>query len=67
MVKGFGGVVQEKGEGTILWNIEDDNGVVNPINIKKALYIPESRSCLLAPQQWARHANNNHPNPDSTW
>ena len=33
MVKGFGGVVQVMGEGTILWKIEDDDGVVHTIKI----------------------------------
>ena len=40
MVKGFGEVFQVKGDGKILWKIEDDDGVVHPINIKKALNIP---------------------------
>ena len=35
MVKGFGGVVQVMGEGTILWKIEDDDGVVHTIKIWK--------------------------------
>ena len=50
MVKGFGVLVQVKGEGTLMWKIEDDDGVIHPINIKKALYVPESPSCLLYPQ-----------------
>ena len=40
-----------KGEGTILCKIEDDNGVVHPINIKKELYVPVDPSYLLNPQQ----------------
>ena len=44
MVKGFGGVVQVMGDGTILWKIEDDDGVVHTINIKKALYVLEALS-----------------------
>ena len=67
MVKGFGVLVQVKGEGTLMWKIEDDDGVIHPINIKKALYVPESPSCLLSPQKWAQQANINYPKPDSTW
>ena len=52
MVKGFGGVIQFKGEGGIVWKLEDDNGIVHTIKIKKALYVPESPPCLLSPQQW---------------
>ena len=54
-------------EGTILWKIEDEDGVVHPINIKKTLYIPEDLACLLAPQQWVQQANDNQPKPDDTW
>ena len=60
-------MVQVKVEGTLLWEIEDDDGVVHPINIKKALYVPKVLSCLLAPQQWAQQANNYHQHPDGTW
>ena len=56
-----------KGEGTILLKIEDEDGIVHPINIKNALYVPEAPSCLLAPQQWEQQANDNHQNPDGTW
>ena len=37
MVKGVGGMEQVKGEGTIIWKIEYDDGVIHHINIKKAL------------------------------
>ena len=52
MVKGFGVVVQVKGEGGIFLKIEDDDGIVHPITIKKSLYVYESPSYLLAPQKW---------------
>ena len=57
MVKGFGGVVQVMGEGTILWKIEDGDGVVHTIKIKKELYVPEDPQCLMEPQQWPQKAN----------
>ena len=57
MVKGFGGVVEVKGEGTIVWKIEDDNVVIHPIKIKKSLYVPEAPSYLYTPQQWVQQSN----------
>ena len=65
--KGFGGVVQVKGEGAIVWKIEDDDGIVHPIKIKKALCVPETLSFLLVPQQWEQQDNENYPKPDGTW
>ena len=67
MVENFGGLVQVRGEGAIVWKIEDDDGIVHPIKIKKAPYVPEALECLLAPQQWAQKANNNCPKLDGTW
>ena len=54
MVKDFVGVVQGKGEGAIICKIEDDDGIVHSSKIKKALYLPEASSYLLAAQQWAQ-------------
>ena len=67
MVKDFGGVVQVKGEGTIMWKIENDDWVVHTINIIKALYVPESPSCLISPQKCAQQANHNYLKPGITW
>ena len=50
MVKGFGLMVQVKGEGTLIWKIEDGDGIIHPIKTKKAIYVPEEPSCLIAPQ-----------------
>ena len=66
LVKGFGGVVQLKGEGTIVLRIEDDDRIVHPIKTKKALYVHEAMSYLLSQQDQAQQANNNYPNPDGT-
>ena len=33
--------------------IEDDDGIVHPIKIKKAIYVPDTPSFLIDPQQWA--------------
>ena len=67
IVKGFGVMIQFKGEGTIVWKIKYDDGIVHPIKIKKVLYIPEAPSCLLAPQQWSQQVNKNYPKTDGTW
>ena len=48
MVKGFRGMIQVKVEGKIIWKMEDGDGIIYPIKTKKALYAPESLSCLLA-------------------
>ena len=56
-----------KGEGAIVCEIEDDDGIVHPIKIKKALYVPEATSFLIASQQWAKQANDNYPKPENTW
>ena len=66
MVKGFGGVIQVKGEGEIVWKIEDDDRIVHPIKTKKALCVTEALSCLLAPQKCSQQANNNCTNPEIT-
>ena len=57
MIKSFGGMIQVKGEGTIVWKIEDDDGIVHPNKTKKVLYALEAPSCLLAPKQWSQKAD----------
>ena len=54
MVKGIGGMLQAKGEGTSICKLEDDYRVIHPINIKKELYITKAPSFLLSPQQRAQ-------------
>ena len=66
-MKDFGVMIQVKGERTIIWKIEDDDGIINPIKIKKALYVTEAPSCLIAQQQRTHQANGNYTNPDGTW
>ena len=57
MVKGFGGLVEVKGEVTLVWKIEDDNVFIPTIKIKKSLYVPEAPSYLFTPQQWVQQSN----------
>ena len=63
----FGVMIQVNGEGTIVWKIEDYDRIIHPIKIKKALYVPQAQSCLIAPQQWEQQENDNYPKPDGTW
>ena len=42
MVNAFGGMIQVKGGGTIVWKIEDDDVIVHPVKIKEAIYEPEA-------------------------
>ena len=50
MVKGFGVVVEVEGEGTLIWKIEDDDGVIHPIKKERVIYLPEAPSYFLTPQ-----------------
>jgi len=56
-----------KGEGTVLWKWEDDDGRVHSHYIDGALYVPDADLCLLSPQHWAQQAKDNHPKPYGTW
>ena len=66
-LRGAGGNLVVKGEGTVRWKIEDDNGKVHTMLIKNCLYVPDLHICLLSPQHWAQQANDNAPNPRGTW
>jgi hypothetical protein len=63
MVGGIHGGLTIRGEGTLVFNIEDDNGRVHTIRIPHSLYLPELPMCLLLPQHWAQEANNNDNSP----
>ena len=56
-----------KGEGTLVWNIIDDQGRSHKINIKNYLYIPNLLSHLASPQYWDKQANDYYPSPNRTW
>jgi hypothetical protein len=59
--------LQVKGEGTLVWHIEDDNGRTHKITIKDSLYVPKAPICLLLPQHWSQSADDKNPNPHGTW
>ena len=43
-------------EGTIEWNLEDDEGAVHTIQIPKSYYIPDGPGRLMSPQHWGQQA-----------
>ena len=67
MVVGAGGNLKVKGEGTIVWKIQDDDGSQHDLTIKDCLYVPDLQICLLSPQHWAQQARDDFPKKDGTW
>ena len=66
-LRGITGNLKVKGEGTLVWSIDDDQGRSHKIKIKNCLYVPGLPSCLESPQHWADQADDNYPRPDGTW
>ena len=56
-VRGVSGNVNATHTGTVVWQIEDDNGQVHDIHISYVMYIPTASSHLLSPQHWAQESN----------
>ena len=59
-----GGGLQIAGEGTFVFNIQSDDGVINTIKILQSLYVPGIKLPLLSPQHWAETAR---PFPYEIW
>jgi hypothetical protein len=55
-----------QGKGTLVININDDNGKPNRIKIPNSLYLHGLKMCLLSPQHWAQEARDNYPLPNGT-
>jgi hypothetical protein len=68
-IQGVGGeLLTVKGEGTLVWHIEDDEGRVHRLTIKDSLFVPKAPICLLSPpQHWSQSADDTHPKPHGTW
>jgi len=66
-VKGIGGRIHCTHKGTIVWNIEDDQGRIHKLRIPGSFYTREAPSRLLSPQHWAQTANDNKPQRHGTW
>ena len=49
VVKGYGGLIKVRGEGTIKYKIEDSNGKIYSVIIKNVKYGPEAPICLKYP------------------
>ena len=69
-VKGISGNSSDLGrvmQGTIQWDLEDDDGVTHCILLPNSYYVPGATSKLLSPQHWAQMAKDNRPLPRGTW
>jgi hypothetical protein len=55
-----------KGQGTLVLDINDNNGRPHQIKIPNSLYLPELKVCLLLPQHWAQEARDDYPLPNGT-
>jgi hypothetical protein len=53
-VGGIKGGLEIKGQGTLVLDMNDDNGKPHHIHIPNSLYLPDLRMCLLSPQHWAQ-------------
>ena len=67
ILKGAGGKLQVKGQGTIRCQILDNSGRKHSNMIHNALYVPGLDICVLSPQHWSQQADDNAPLPDGTW
>ena len=66
-VSGMGGTILATARGTVRWKIEDDDGKVHSIVLKKVLYAPDAPFRLLSPQHWSQQADDNYPQKHGTW
>ena len=65
-VQGIGGRLKVNCEGTVSWNITDDNGVNDKIVIPETLYIKHLQYRFLSPQHWSKVSSDDRPNKDNT-
>lgn len=66
-IQGIGNSMSGLQEGTIQWDIEDDNGIKQTFTIPNSIYAPNACSRLLSPQHVARERKDHKPNPHGTW
>ena len=52
--------------GTLKWHIEDDNGLVHVMVIKRAYFIPDTATKNLSPQYLAQQAHDHYPKEEGT-
>ncbi len=61
-VDGINSGLDIKGEGTLKFNITDNDGKAHTIKIPTSLYVHILKRCLLSPQHWAQEARD-----EQTW
>ena len=66
-IHGIGGVVRNNMEGTVEWQIEDDDGKKHTIQIPNTIYSPQANCRILSLQHWSQTAKDHSPNPRGTW
>ena len=60
-VTGISGGLEIAGEGTFVFNIQSDDGVIDTIKIPRSLYVHGIKLPLLSPQHWAETARDHSP------
>ena len=60
-VTGISGGLEIAGEGTFVFNIQSNDGIIDTIKIPRSLYVPGIKLLLLSPQHWAETARDNSP------
>jgi hypothetical protein len=65
-IGGIEGGLEIKGQGTLVLDVNDDNGKPHQIKILNSLYLPDLTMCLLLPQHWAQEGGGNYPLPHGT-
>ena len=60
-VTGIAAGLEIAGEGTFVFQVEDDDGRIDTIEIPHSFYVPGLKLPLLFPQHWAETAKENDP------
>ena len=60
-IKCISGQISIKGQGTVRYKIEKYEVRVHTLDIRDALYVPESPIYILCPQHWYQKVNSNLP------
>ena len=58
--------LQAKGKGTLVFKLEDDDGITSTIKLPGSLYVPGLPCPLLVPRHWSEQARDDKPLPDGT-
>ena len=66
-IKGISATIPIKGQGTVIWKIEDDKGRAHTMDIKDSIYFPESSLSIIYSQYWAQKAKEKLPTGRGTY